>query len=555
MYTLINIFNQKMSQTTDPKIKNKKRSKNDSKKDKNFHSPKSQKNEDENIMDFFVFDENEDNIIHNSKQKNQENTKKNYKEEQKNDLLKENKMKVDYNVSSFITSSFRPDLYSPFGIISGNKYKLKFGPSNSFQSLEEKEEKEEKEENNENKDESKIVIKKEENKDKDSSSSSSDEKENNEEIKKMKLNRYYNLEPDISLKCHICDQVGHRKDVCPFYENKFCYRCLSTSHEDRDCEQIKCFKCNKLGHKTYNCELRDNQLVICDSCHCVGHVKKECLIKPMEISSKFLKYNDLSCLYCGSPNHVLCSLIKRELPELKEEDEDEINEILKDEYLFRESLNNGNNDDDDDRSSLTPKNEDLESGGNKDIEIEEETIDLQEYESKNNQNKEKEKKKAKERIFEDLENEDIKYTIFCGYCGDRHRNEDCDHQYDEKFNNKFDEQRKNTGKKIIEKRRKEKEEHNTYISLLNRKREYDSYNNNNINKSEHRDISKKSRSRNNDFYKDKDKKRRKDSYWNEDDLSEDENNYNKITREKYFNNQKKSKSEKYQNLKIRQFNN
>ena len=553
-----------MSQTSEPKIKNKKRNKNDSKRDKNFHSPKNQKNEEENIMDFFVFDENEDNIIINPKQRNQENAKMNHKEEQKNDLLKENKMKVDYNVSSFITSSFRPDLYSPFGIISGNKYKLKFAPSNSFQSLEEKEE------DNEKKDESKNAIKKEENKEKDSSSSSSDEKENNEEIKKMKLNRYYNIEPDISLKCHICDQVGHRKDACPFYDSKFCYRCLSTSHEDRDCEQIKCFKCNKLGHKTYYCELRDNQLVICDSCHCVGHVQKECLIKPMEFSSKFLKYNDLSCLYCGSSNHVLCSLIERELPELKEEDEDEdeINEILKDEYLFRDSLNKGNNDEDedDDRSSLTPKDEDLEKdSNNKVIEIEEETIDLQEYESMNNQNKEKERtmKKKKEKIFEDIENEDIKNTMFCGYCGDRHRNEECEHKNDEKFNNKFDEQRKNTGKKLIEKRRKEKEEKNTYKSLLNRKRENDSYHNNNINKSEQRNINKKSRSRNNDFYKDRDRDRDKDKNrkwnknvnWKEDDLREDENNYNKITREKYFENQKKSKSENYQNLKIREFNN
>jgi len=542
-----------MSKPSEPKIKNKRRYKNDSIKDKNLNSSNHQKKEDENIMDFFVFDENEDNIIISQKQKKLENTKMNYKEEQKNDLLRENRKKVDYNVSSFITSSFRPDLYSPFGIISGNKYKLKFSPGNSFQSLEEKDENNE---NNENKDGSKNTVKKEENKDKDSASSSSDEKDNNEEIKKMKLNRYYNIEPDISLKCHICDQVGHRKDACPFYDSKFCYRCLSTSHEDRDCEQIKCFKCNKLGHKTYNCQLRENQLVICDNCHCVGHVRKECLMKPMEFSYKFLKYNDLSCLHCGSSNHVLCSIIKRELPELEEEDEDEINEILKDEYLFRDSLNNGNNDDDE-RSSLTPRNEDLEVDGNKVIDIEEETIDLQEYESMKNLNNQKKKKKEKEKIFEDLENEDIKYTMFCGYCGERHRNEECEHQNDEKFNNKFDEQRKNTGQKLIEKRKKEKEELNTYISLLKRKREYDSYEHNNIKRSEQRNKSKKSRSRNNAFYKDKDKNKKwiKNDNWNDDDLNEDENNYNKITKEKYFDGQKKSKSEKYQNLKIRQFNN
>lgn len=533
-----------MSEPSEPKIKNNKKNNNYPIKDKNFHFSRNQEDEDEdedvNILDFFVFDESEDNIITNLKQRKKENSKMNSNEEPKKDLLKENKMKVDYNVSSFITSSFRPDLYSPFGIISGNKYKLKFASENNFQNLEEK-------------DEDKNVIKVEEDKDKESSSSS-DEKDNNEEIKKLKLNRYYNLEPDISLKCHICDQIGHRKDVCPFYDNKFCYRCLSTSHEDRDCDQIKCFKCNKLGHKTNNCQLRENQLIICDSCHCVGHVRKECLMKPMELSYKFLKYNNLSCLYCGRSNHVICSLIERELPELEEEDENELKEILRDEHLFMDSLINGNIDDDD-RSSLTPKNEDLEADGKKAIEIEENTIELKEYESKNNQNK----KKKKEKIFEDIENEDIKFTNFCGYCGGRHRNEECEHQNDEKFNNKFDEQRKNAGQKIIEKRRKEKEEHNTYLSLLNRKREHDSFHSNNSSKNGKKNISKKSRSRNNIYNKDRDKDKNrkwdKNFTWNGDDLSEDENNFNKNTYQKYFDAQKKSNSEKFKNTKIMHFNN
>jgi len=302
-----------MKDKSDKKDKNKNKNKNRNQKDFNKNkNPNSNQEKPENIMDFFVFDEDEDNIIINSKQNANtnrkdnninNNTNNNNKEEQ---ATKENKMKVDYNVSSFITSYFRPDLYSPFGIISGNKYKLKFMPEKSSQKLEENEE----EDNNEEKD----ISKKEENKEKELSSSSSDEKENNEEIKMLKLNRYYNIEPDISLRCHICDQVGHRKDVCPFYDSKFCYRCLSDSHEDRDCELVKCFKCNKLGHKTYNCPLKDNKLIICDACHCVGHIRRECLIQPMEISPKFLKYNNLTCLHCGSSNHVLCPLSDREFP-------------------------------------------------------------------------------------------------------------------------------------------------------------------------------------------------------------------------------------------------
>ena len=133
-------------------------------------------------------------------------------------------------------------------------------PGKSLHKFEEEEENEEEEEEKENK--------KEEDKE-----SLSPEKENNEEIKASKLNRYYNLEQDISVKCHICGQVGHRKDVCPNYDIKFCYRCLSTSHEDRDCDQIKCFRCNKLGHKTYNSKVKDNKLFACDRFHCVGHKK------------------------------------------------------------------------------------------------------------------------------------------------------------------------------------------------------------------------------------------------------------------------------------------
>ena len=164
---------------------------------------------------------------------------------------------------------------------------------------------------------------KENDKDDSSSSFSLNEKDNNEDLllKNIKSNRYYNIEPDISVKCYICGQIGHRKDICPYYDIKFCYRCLSSKHEDRDCDKIKCFRCNRLGHKTFECQLKVNQLIICDSCHCIGHTKKECLIKPMEISKKFIKHNNISCIDCGSNSHVLCPLDSRELPEILEDED------------------------------------------------------------------------------------------------------------------------------------------------------------------------------------------------------------------------------------------
>ena len=354
------------------------------------------------------------------------------------------------------------------------------------------------------------IKKSEEEKDNDkeelSSSFSSNEKE---ELKNIKLNRYFNIEPDITVKCHTCGQVGHRKDICPNYNIKFCYRCLSSKHEDRDCDKIKCFRCNKLGHKTYNCQLKDNQLIICDRCHCVGHRKNECLIKPMEFSHKFLKYNNLYCLNCGSNKHILCPLINRELPELFENEQDN---ILFDDSI---SLNLNNSDNDDDKSSLTPNNEEI--------------------------NQPKEIKKEK-KIFDDLDNEDIKYTSFCGFCGGRHRNDECHEKKEDKFNNKFDEQRKSVGKKIIEKREKEKEEEENrrYISSFERNR------NNKDNKSYQKNQETKNNKKFNYRFKDKSKSIgiNKIINLNEDDPSENENYYNNKNSK---NNNKTSKNNNYRN--------
>ena len=69
----------------------------------------------DDIMNYFVFNEDEDNII----------VKNNLSNEAKYNKEKdEKKIQVNYNIYSYISSPIRPDLYSPYGIISGNKYKL-----------------------------------------------------------------------------------------------------------------------------------------------------------------------------------------------------------------------------------------------------------------------------------------------------------------------------------------------------------------------------------------------------------------------------------------------
>ena len=91
-------------------------------------------------------------------------------------------MQVNYNIYSYISSPIRPYLYSPYGIISGNKYKLIV-----YQDKNEMGEKELK-------------------KDDDIASIESFEEEDEKFSgkKKIKIIRYFNIEIDISLKCQIC---------------------------------------------------------------------------------------------------------------------------------------------------------------------------------------------------------------------------------------------------------------------------------------------------------------------------------------------------------------
>lgn len=253
-----------------------------------FHEPDTNKINNDDIMDYFVFDENENNII-----ENRNTIKCNKIKECKNNQ----EIKVNYNVCSFFSSPIRPDLYCPLGVISGNKYEIKlYKEKSNDEEIKQKEE---------------DVI---------SLSSLDSLDEEKIDNKKIKIIRYFNIENDISVKCKICGSIGHNKNNCPNYYFKFCHRCIRIGHEDKDCNMKKCFKCNKIGHPTFKCPIKESNLFICDRCSCIGHKNEECLINPNGICQIYLKFNSLCCFICGSYDHVLCCLSNRKLPIIQKEE-------------------------------------------------------------------------------------------------------------------------------------------------------------------------------------------------------------------------------------------
>ena len=410
-------------------------------KDKNSNSNKDEKIDKKNIMDYFIIGEDENNMINDSISDISKQLEKS--EEKNEDDNNDNNIKLSYKVSSFISSNYRPDLYSPLGIIGGNKYNLR---KNSMKG---KEKVDNEELEAEDKEEDKEIEEKEEEEEEEKESKIMDEKLDNvkkelDKYKLLKLGRYYVLDNDITVKCHNCGEIGHIKDYCPYTNLKFCHRCLSHDHNDKDCKNKKCFRCNKSGHNKNECSIKESEILICFNCQNSGHRKNECLINPSNIDSRFIKNNGLSCFYCGSSNHMICPLSERENIELKKEniDFDEIEEDM-----------------------ISSHSQEISS----DTPVEEEEIETKK--------KSKSKKKHPEEIIENIKNEDIKFTIFCSYCGETHRNEECPLKDDPKFSNEFDTFRKNICKKILERRNKENEEDQKFNNLF-KKRKRDNSNNN-----------------------------------------------------------------------------
>jgi predicted GIY-YIG superfamily endonuclease len=74
-----------------------------------------------------------------------------------------------------------------------------------------------------------------------------------------------------TLRCFRCDSVGHVVQDCP--NPVRCFQCRETGHRSKDClHDTKCFQCDQSGHTTRTCTNR----VKCFRCNQPGHMASVC---------------------------------------------------------------------------------------------------------------------------------------------------------------------------------------------------------------------------------------------------------------------------------------
>ena len=61
-------------------------------------------------------------------------------------------------------------------------------------------------------------------------------------------------------------------------------------HWESDCNNMKCFKCHKIGHRYTECKVEEKDIIRCDSCKSIGHKIDDCLSNP-----KKMKKNSEKC--------------------------------------------------------------------------------------------------------------------------------------------------------------------------------------------------------------------------------------------------------------------
>jgi hypothetical protein len=141
------------------------------------------------------------------------------------------------------------------------------------------------------------------------------EKEEGEEVEKSAgeeptdepdiPSRYFHQESK-AIRCRNCKEIGHMARNCP-NESKIplCKFCGTQHGIEELCPSIKCFKCNKSGHKVGDCRATD--ITICSKCKSIGHTESRCLLTTFNGKNK-----RVLCVVCHKPGHLNCQNVHRE---------------------------------------------------------------------------------------------------------------------------------------------------------------------------------------------------------------------------------------------------
>ena len=292
------------------------------------------------------------------------------KESDEKEETKQSNNQKSYSLLSFLNSKKRPDIYFSRGaFLSGNDYVNKRKPVDTKDNKENCTPKTEEEQSPKHPQE--------------------DEEENTkyQDMKSTNM-RYFNFNTNITIKCFNCGEIGHMSKNCPNEQIPFCIRCNQLGHEDRECQFTKCFKCNQLGHRSFGCPHTKRDLILCDRCKNIGHNEVNCLVNPQKIDKKLIKYNGLSCVFCGSKEHLICP--------------------------------------------FPSKN----------------SIELPVFSNEEKENEEEGELNEEKRIFKSITNEEIFSCNFCPYCGGKHKKESCKYADDYNYND-FDDKRKKYAETIF----------------------------------------------------------------------------------------------------------
>lgn len=113
-----------------------------------------------------------------------------------------------------------------------------------------------------------------------------------------------------TVRCRRCKALGHTSFTCPSASVcvRTCIYCSSSAHDQFDCPNKMCYRCNRLGHKLQQCVER--RVSACERCGNPGHRAVDCVIDP-----KAEDTTTAVCMCCGKIGHVACQLkTPRQLP-------------------------------------------------------------------------------------------------------------------------------------------------------------------------------------------------------------------------------------------------